>query len=158
MSEQNQELMRRAVEEVWNRGHFDAISEFVASDFVLHAPQGDIHGPAGVEQFFATLRAAFPDVHFEVEDQLADGDRVTTRWTASGTHKGTFQGIPPTGRRVKMAGTDIDRFANGKVVECWTNADDLGLLRQLGATPAPGRVGRAAGEDELSDQPGSGGR
>jgi steroid delta-isomerase-like uncharacterized protein len=137
MSEHNKALMRRAVEEVWNRGNVGALEELVASDFVIHAPQAEIHGRAGARQYLAMLRAAFPDIHFTIEDQFADGDRVMTRRTARGTHKGAFQGIPPTNKQVRLAGTDIDRFADGKVVECWTSTDDLGLLQQLGALPAP---------------------
>ena len=97
MSQQNTMLVRRAVEEVWNRGNFAIVDELVASDLVIHSPTpGDeIHGPAGVKQFYATLRAAFPDIHFTIEDQIAEGDRVVTRWTAHATHTAEYQGIPP---------------------------------------------------------------
>lgn len=132
MSDQNKLLMRRAVEEIWNQRKFDVLHEYVASDFVIHAPREDIHGRDGAARLFSTLYQAFPDLHFTIEDQLADGDRVVTRWTATGTHTGEFQGIAPTNKQVRLAGTDIDRFANGKVVECWTTTDDLGLLQQLG--------------------------
>jgi len=135
MSEANKSLMRRAIEEVWNRGDVAALEELVSSDFVIHAPQAEIQGRAGAGQYFAMLRTAFPDLHFTIEDQFADGDRVMTRWTAEGTHRGEFQGIAPTNKRVRLAGTDIDRIASGKVVECWTSTDDLGLLQQLGAVP-----------------------
>jgi steroid delta-isomerase-like uncharacterized protein len=93
--------------------------------------------------YVAALRDAFPDVHITIEDQVAEGDRVVTRWTARGTHTGAFQGIPPTGKRGSMTGIDINRFADGKVVECWTNADDLGLLQQLGVIPTPEIAGAA---------------
>lgn len=140
MSDQNKQLMYRAVDEIWNQERYDRLPEFVASDFVVHTSQGDVRGREGAAQFFATLHQAFPDIHFTVEDQVADGDRVVTRWSATGTHRGAFQGIPPTNKTVKLAGTDIDRFAGGKVIECWTTTDDLGLLQQLGAIPAPSRV------------------
>ena len=140
MSEQNKALLQRAVEEVWNRGNFDVLGELVANDFVIHMPHADVHGLGGVRQYFTMLREAFPDLHFEIDAQLADGDRVVTRWTAHGTHEGEFQGIPPTGKQVRLTGTDIDRIAGGKAVECWTNTDELGLLRQLGVVPAADSV------------------
>ena len=83
---------------------------------------------------------AFPDVHFTIEDQVAEADKVVTRWTWRGTHQGPFQGIPPTGKHVMVTGVGINRFANGKVVENWTNMDILGLLQQLGVVPAPGQT------------------
>ncbi len=143
MSEQNKALARRAIEELWNRGNYALIDEFVASDFVIHAstPAAEIHGPEEAKQFLTMLHAAFPDIHFTIEDQVAEGDKVSTRWTAVATHMGEFQGIPPTGKRVRLAGMDIDRIANGKVVECWEHSDELGLLQQLGALPAPEQAG-----------------
>jgi steroid delta-isomerase-like uncharacterized protein len=137
MSEQNKNLARRAVEEVWNRGNFAVVDELAASDIVVHSstPGKEIHGAEGIKQFYATLRAAFPDIHFTIEDQIAEGDRVVTRWTARATHTSEFQGLPPTGKQYVMAGVDIDRIANGKVVECWPVADELSLLQQLGVVP-----------------------
>ncbi len=135
MSDQNKLLMRRAVEEIWNQRRFELLPEFVASDFVIHAPREDIHGREGATQMFSMLYQAFPDLHFTIEDQIADGDSVVTRWVATGTHNGEFQGIAPTNKQVRLSGTDIDRIANGKVVECWTTTDDLGLLQQLGVVP-----------------------
>ena len=140
MSEQNKMLVHRAVEEIWNRGNYAVTDEIAASDIVVHAsmPADEIHGAAGVKQFYATLHAAFPDINFAIEDQIAEGDRVVTRWRASATHMGEFQGIPPTGKQVSITGIDIDRIVNGKVVECWPNADELGLLKQLGVLTMAG--------------------
>jgi steroid delta-isomerase-like uncharacterized protein len=139
MSAQNKMIDRRLIEEVWNRGDFSVVDQVVASDYIGHSstPAGETHGPAGYKRFYATLRDAFPDFQVTVEDQIAEGDKVVTRWTARGTHKGEFQGIPPTGRQSAITGITIDRIANGKVVECWTNADDLGMMRLLGVVPAP---------------------
>ena len=142
MSEQNKALVRRAVDEIWNRGNFAVLDELVASDFVVHMPPDDIHGPEGVQQFFTMLRNAFPDIHFTVEDQVAEGDKVVTRWTARGTHTGEFQGIPPTGKQSRLEGIDLDRIANSKAVECWSNMNELDLLQQLGVLPAPQEVTR----------------
>lgn len=143
MSERNKMLERRAIEEVWNRGNFALVDELVASDYLGHSstPTNETHGPEGYKQFYAMLRRAFPDIHFTVEDQIAEGDRVVTRWTARGTHTGDFQGLPPSGQHGAITGITIDRLANDKVVECWTNADDLGLLQQLGVIPAPAQAG-----------------
>jgi steroid delta-isomerase-like uncharacterized protein len=145
MSEQSKALMRRGIEEVWTRGNFTVAGELLASDFVVHASQqiGELHGPEGVTRYFAALREAFPDLHFTIEDQVAEGDRAVTRWTARGTHRGAFRGIPPSGKQVSLAGINIIRVAGGKAVEGWMSLDELGLLRQLGALPAPGQ-GRAA--------------
>lgn len=138
LPEQNKNLVRRAVEEIWNQGNYDTIEEFVSHDFVAHssAPDEETHGPEGAKQFFTQLRKAFPDIYFTIEDQIAEEDRVVTHWTARGTHKGEFKGIPPMGKQVKLTAIDIDRIVNGKVVECWTNIDELGLLQQLGVIPA----------------------
>jgi steroid delta-isomerase-like uncharacterized protein len=141
MSERNKMLARRTVEEVYNQGNLAVVDELAASDLVIHSPSGDIHGPAGAKQYVAALRAAFPDLHITIEDQIAEEDRVVTRWSARGTHTGEFQGIPPTGKPGRVTGIDIDRIADGKVVECWTNMDDLGLLQQLGVVPTPEQAG-----------------
>jgi predicted ester cyclase len=81
--------------------------------------------------------AAFPDVQIVTEDMLAEGDKVVSRWIDHATHTGTFMGIPPTGRRVRVAGISIDRIAHGKIVETWLAWDELGLLRQLGGRSIP---------------------
>jgi len=139
MSEQNKILERRLIEEVWNQGNFAVVDELVAGDYLGHSstPEAETHGREGYRQFYTGLRQAFPDLQVTVEDQIAEGDRVVTRWTAHGTHEGEFQGIPPTGNQGAITGITIDRIANGKVVECWTNTDNLGLMRLLGVVPAP---------------------
>lgn len=142
MSEQNKALMRRAIEEVWNRGDFDVLKEVVADDFVIHAstPEAEIHGVDGARQFIKMLHSTFPDIHFTIVDQVAEGDRVVTRWEAQGTHKGELMGIPPTGKRVTLTATDIDRVVNGKVVECWTTMDGPTMMQQMGLIPTSGKT------------------
>lgn len=144
MSQSNAMLVRRAIDEIWNRGNYALLGEIAADDIVIHAspPGEDIQGHAGIVQFHDALRAAFSDLHFRVEDQIAAGDKVVIRWTASGTHTGEFQGIPPTGKAVRISGIDIDRVVDGKVVECWPEVNELGLLQQLGVLPAPELVAR----------------
>jgi steroid delta-isomerase-like uncharacterized protein len=141
MSEQNKRLVRRDIEEVWNRANYGLVDELVASDYAGHQPRSEANGREGYRRFFATLRAAFPDLRFTIEDEIAEGDRVVTRWTARGTHEGAFQGIPPTGKPGVVTGITIKRLADGKIVEGWTTVDELGMLQQLGVIPAPSQAG-----------------
>lgn len=145
MSEHNKMIDRCLIEEVWNRGNFAIVDEVIARDYLGHSPSptGETHGPEDYKQFYARLREAFPDLRVTIEDQIAEGDKVVTRWTAHGTHQGEFLGIVPTGRHGAITGITIDRIAGGKVVECWTNADDLGLMRLLGVIPALEKPGGA---------------
>ncbi|MFU0507607.1 ester cyclase [Pseudaminobacter sp. NGMCC 1.201702] len=136
MSELNKAQIRRVIDNVYNRGDLAFIDEVAASDLVIHASSQEILGREGAKQYVAELRAGFPDLHFTVEEQIAEGDMVVTRWTARGTHRGKFQRIPATGRGIQLTGTDIDRLVAGKVVECWAHVDELGLMRQLGAVEA----------------------
>lgn len=133
----NKEHVRRAVEEIWNGARYERMEEFVSRDFVVHtsSPDLSIQGAKGAQQFFTELRNAFPDILFTITDQVAEGDKVVTYWAAEGTHRGKFKGIAPTGRRFRITAIDIDRFENGKVAECWSNMDELGLLQQLGVIP-----------------------
>ncbi|HZB12940.1 MAG TPA: ester cyclase [Chryseolinea sp.] len=140
VAERNKDLMRRAVKEIWNDGNYDDLEEFVTPDFTIHFadPDEQIRGIDGVKQFYTALRRAFPDIHFTIDSQIAESDKVVTRWTARGTHKGVFRGIPPTGRKFTFSSIDIDRVVDGKVVECWPSMDELGLLRQLGVVTGVG--------------------
>jgi steroid delta-isomerase-like uncharacterized protein len=135
MSEHNKTLVRRVIEEIYNRGNLAAADELAASDLVVHLTSQEICGREGAKQYVAALRAAFPDLRMTIEDQIAEGDRVVTRWTARGTHMGEFQGILPTGKQARVAGIDIDRIADGKTVECWSHMDELGMMQQLGVIP-----------------------
>jgi steroid delta-isomerase-like uncharacterized protein len=136
MSEQNKAQIRRVIEEAYNRGDLGVVDEVAASDLVIHASSEEIRGPEGAKQYIVALRAGFPDLRLTIEDQIAEGDKVVTRWTARGTHRGTFQNVPATGRKIRLSGTDIDRIIGGKVVECWAHVDELQLMRQLGAIEA----------------------
>lgn len=136
MSERNKAQVRRVIEEIYNRGDLAVVDELAASDLVIHASSQDIRGRDGAKQYVAALRAGFPDLHLTVEDQVAEGDMVVTRWTARGTHTGAFQGIPATGKAIRVTGTDIDRIIDGKTVECWAHVDELGLMQQLGVVAA----------------------
>jgi len=139
-TEQHKAMDRRVYEEVWNEGSLDVIDELVAANYIDHDPNptSTLEGLEGLKHSITMYRTAFPDVHFTVEDQIAEGDTVVTRWTARGTHQGPLMGIPPTGKQAMVTGISITRVASGKVVESWTNFDALGLLQQLGAVPSMG--------------------
>jgi steroid delta-isomerase-like uncharacterized protein len=132
MSEQNKTLVRRVIEEVYNQGNLAVVDELAASDLLIHTPSQEIRGREGAKQYVAALRTGFPDLHITIEDQVAEGDRVVTRWTARGTQTGQFQGIPPTSKEVRVTGTDIDLIADCMTVECWSHFDELGMMQQLG--------------------------
>jgi steroid delta-isomerase-like uncharacterized protein len=137
MSKQNKMIAYRLLDELWNRESFAVVDELVASDYDGHSST-EFYGPAGAKQFVSEVHKAFPDFEFMIEDQIAEGDKVVTRWTCRGTHQGQFQGILPTGKQMTMSGITIFRMANGKLIEGWTNEDVLGMLQQLGAVPVPG--------------------
>jgi steroid delta-isomerase-like uncharacterized protein len=142
MSEENKAASRRVAEEMFSGGNLDLADELIDRSFVGHdvASPEPIRGPDGVRQQAQGYRSAFPDVQITVEDQLADGERVATRWTARGTHKGELFGIAPTGKQVTITGMTIDRFSGGKIVESWDNWDALGLMQQIGAVQEPARA------------------
>ena len=136
MSERHADLLRRALDVVWNEGDLSRAQEFYAADVVLH---GTIPGATGVEavkQVIAAYRAGFPDLHISIEDVVAEGDKAVDRWSWTGMHKGEFMGIPATGKQVKTSGISIVRIRDGKIVEIWGVADRLGLMQQLGAVPS----------------------
>jgi predicted ester cyclase len=97
-----------------------------------------VPGPEGQKQIAAAFRSAFPDLTWDVELLVAEDDYVVGRWTASGTHRGAWGGVAPTGRRARFSGVNIFRFDAGQVVEIWNHRDDLGLMEQLGAPVVAG--------------------
>jgi steroid delta-isomerase-like uncharacterized protein len=110
-----------------------------SADFVAHVPgaPGPLNGE-GWQQFIGMFFAGFPDMRLHIEETVAEGDRVAVRWTFMGTHSGPFLGIPPTGKAVTMSAIEVNRVADGKIAEHWVALDQLGVLQQLGAIPAPG--------------------
>jgi predicted ester cyclase len=115
------------------------LPDLFAEHFVARLPGMPPLDRAAFQQFGQAFYAAFPDLHHQVEAQVAEGDTVTNRLLARGTHRGDFQGIPPTGRPVEIAAISIQRFAGGQLVEQHLLVDSLGLLQQIGAVPAPGQ-------------------
>ena len=130
----NKAVVRRWIEEFKTGGDESVGDEVRSPHFVNHsAPPGAPAGPEAGKLYFRALRAAFPDLHVRIEDMLAEGDRVVTRQTFSGTHRGEWLGVPATGRTVSWAVIDIVRLADGRLVDHWAVADLHGLLGQLTA-------------------------
>ncbi len=138
-ADENKATFRRYVEEVGNKGNLDLVDE-IFDRYVSHQSDGhtEERGPEDVRRFMGEFRQAFPDFHSTIEDQIAEEDKVVTRWTMRGTHRGEFRGIAPSGNRITVMGIGIFRFSDeGKVVESWDNFDQLGMMRQLGVIPSP---------------------
>jgi steroid delta-isomerase-like uncharacterized protein len=138
MSAQNKELSRRFTE-LFSTGDEALAGQVLAPDIVFHGTTGDgeLRGIDEVKGFVERYRRAFPDARSTVEDQLAEGDKVVTRWRASGTHRGDLGPVPATDRSFEMSGVTIERIADGRIAEVWVARDELGLLRQLGLAPDP---------------------
>ena len=122
--EENKAIARRALEEIFSgQGNLEVADEIISPNFVGHDPVSpeDSRGPEGVKEFAMMYRNAFPDVQLSVEDQVAEGDMVVTRWTASGTHREEFLGVPPTGSQITMSGIEFDRVIDGKIDEAWVS-------------------------------------
>ena len=126
-----QERFGRAI----NENNLDDLHKLVSEDCVDHDPApGQARGPAGYIALFQRMISAFPDFAVDVEQLVADDDRVAFAYTLTGTHRGEFLGVPPTGRRVRARGLQISRFnADSKMIERWGSSDQLGILQQLGA-------------------------
>jgi steroid delta-isomerase-like uncharacterized protein len=131
-------LTRRFIEE-WNKGKAAAmavIDEMYATNFVSHGDE-DIRGIKNVKKSTSEEFSAFPDLHFTIDDMVAEGDKVAARITMTGTHKGEYMGAPPTNKKITIRAIAIERFAGGKIVEEWGMTDTLGLMQQLGVVPTP---------------------
>ena len=136
--EDNKALVRRFYEDVFNQRNLALVDELCSTTHVFHNPPTTLHGREEFKQLLSVYLTAFPDASFTVEDEIAEGEKVTSRYTFRGTHQGELMGIPPTGRQVTVTGIIINRIAGGQSVEGWLNFDALGLLQQLGAIPAMG--------------------
>ena len=144
------EASRRLLEETFNDGKIELIDQLVAPDAVNHDPatpaqMRELRGPEVFKATVIMYRTAFPDVRITVDDVIAADDKVVLRWHSEGTHRGELAGLAPTGAHGSVTGIGIDRWQDGKVVEAWTEWDNLGLARQLGAAPPEGSVGEKIG-------------
>jgi steroid delta-isomerase-like uncharacterized protein len=134
----NSSIVRGFVEEVLNQGHTDLAGKFFWEDMVEQAPlPGQGPGLEGLKEVLCGLRLAFPDMQWSVEEQIAEGDKVLTRFEWTGTHRGAFLGVPATNRPVRVWGMVIDRLENGRIKDTRIIMDTLGLMMQLGAFPPP---------------------
>jgi steroid delta-isomerase-like uncharacterized protein len=137
-AEANKQVVRRFVDEYQTAANERSFAELLHPEVVDRSrPPGIAEGAEGVRQQFEAFRAAFPDFHAVIHDQIAEGDKVVTRKVFHGTHRGELVGIPPTGREVQIEVIDIVRVEDGQIVEHWNVVDRLGLLQQLGALDAP---------------------
>ena len=132
MSEQNKALVRRWFDEVWNQGRFESVDELLTADAVVHGLGEPMRGPAEFRPFHNAYRQAFPDMHIEIDDMVAEGDKVAFRWTVTGTNRGGTLGFAATNRRARFEGMGMVRVRDGKLVEGWNSFDQLGMLQQLG--------------------------
>jgi steroid delta-isomerase-like uncharacterized protein len=144
------EASRQILEQGFNEGKLDLVDQLVSPEAVNHDPAEPAHlrGVRGPQVFKRTVemyRAAFPDVQIIVDDVIAVDDKVVLRWHSEGTHRNELEGLAPTGARVSLTGMSVDRWKDGKVVESWSEWDNLGLARQLGAIPPEGSIGEKIG-------------
>jgi steroid delta-isomerase-like uncharacterized protein len=138
-TEQNKSIVRRWVEEGWNKGNPAVIDQLYAPDYIQHEPPPEtVNSSDALKQYASMLLTAFPDLHLTIEDLIAEGDKVVWRLNSKGTHKGPFMGIPATGKIGSITGIVIFRLENSRIMEGWVNIDTLGLLQQLGVIPMPG--------------------
>ena len=140
--EANKTISRRWLEEVFSNGELALADELVAPNHLNSgpgSPPGLPGGPEGGKMLVTMYHTAFPDVHFTIDEQIAEGDTVMTRWTASGTQTGELAGMPPTGKSVTVTGIVVDKFANGMIAQTWAIFDQFGMMQQLGVIPSPGQ-------------------
>jgi len=140
-TEENKALLRRFYE-AFNKERLAAMDQYCTPDYIDHTnPPGVPPTLEGTKMFLSVFLTAFPDMHLMAEQMVAEGDTVMAHAWFSGTHKGEFQGMPPTGKQVKVEAFDMLRIAGGKFAEHWGVFDALGMMQQLGAIPAPGPGG-----------------
>ncbi len=132
-------LHERHNEEELNQGKLSVIDEIYVPGYVAHyAGMPDVNNLEQQRQFVISIRDAFPDIHFTVDNRFVEGDKVYVRWTARGTHLGEYNGIPPTGNQIEVSGMVIHRLVDGQFQESWECVDALGLGQQLGVIPPLG--------------------
>jgi steroid delta-isomerase-like uncharacterized protein len=139
-TDENKAIVRRFYEEI-DKGNIDALDELVDPEYINHAPPPFTISPGrrGLKEAFRLFWTATPGRH-EIEDMVAEGDKVVTRMTAYGTHAGDLPGIPATGKSLTMTAIAIHRIADGKIMEHWSAKDELGFLQQLGVIPVSGHA------------------
>jgi steroid delta-isomerase-like uncharacterized protein len=142
MSAENKAIIRRLYEEIWNKRKVELVGEIISPSHALQAPNvsGSAVGPEAYKRQLMLFFAGYPDVHFLVEDTIAEGDKVVACWTLSGTHRGEYLGIPATNKKVSVDGITIHHIANGKIMDSYSNWDALGMMQQLGVIQPLGQT------------------
>ena len=154
MATDNMGLVRRFIEEVWNKGDLSVLDEVVSDKYVAVEPMiGDVRGLAALREQVQTFRSAFPDLRITVEDIGMSGDRVFMRWTARGTHRGALMGIPPSNNRGEVRGISVQRVSGGKIVEQYESYDSLRLMQIVGAVPPMDRLGKGQTSGQQAQRP-----
>jgi predicted ester cyclase len=139
-TEENKALVQQLFHSM-ERDDVSAANQIIAANWVNHDPSlPPLQGYEGFKQLVMLFQSAFPGLQLEIEDTLAEGDKVAARFRLRGTNTGSFQGMPPTGRAIDVTGTGIFRVVDGKVTDNWVNLDALGLMQQLGVVPPPGHT------------------
>ena len=135
--EENKALARRAIDEVWSKGNLEVAADVYGPNFVSHQHSHphlrDVRGVPALVEFVREFRQAFPDFHDTIDDQVAEGDKVVTRFTSTGTHRRALMGLQPTNKRANWMGIVIDRIEEGKIAEQWVSWDLFGMMQQLRA-------------------------
>lgn len=145
MATDNIALVRRLVEEVWNKGNMGVLGELVSDKYIgAHSLVGAVRGLEGLKQHVQVFRTAFPDLKLDIEDVGMTGDRVFVRWTGRGTHRGVFMGVAPTNNKGEIRGISINRFADGKLIENYDSFDSLALLQIMGVVAPTDRLLKGA--------------
>ena len=147
MLQANKELATLWFEEVWNKGRREAIRELLAPNAVIYDSGVPRKGAEGFYEFFDRIRATFSNIHFSIDQTIAESDLVCLRWSCTMTHSGSGFGVPPTNRNLQTTGITIIRIANGKFVAGWQNWDMLGVMQQIKEGPqAPTYSGANSGK------------
>jgi steroid delta-isomerase-like uncharacterized protein len=140
MSTENKAIVRRLYEEVWNKRKLEVISELISPSHALQAPNvsGSSIGPEAYKRQVLVFLEAYPDLHWTIEDTIAEKDKIVACWTFSGTHKGDYMGIPATNKKVSVDGITVHHIVGGKIMDSYGYFDVLGMIKQLGVAPAFG--------------------
>jgi steroid delta-isomerase-like uncharacterized protein len=135
-----EEALIQLYQDVWNGNNPETADDLVHEEYVIHDRElaAEVHGPELYKALASGIREIFPDMSFTVADTVAAGEKVALRWTMTGTHQGPMFGVEPTGREIELTAIEINRFADEKLIETWTQSDQLGLMEQLGVDVGDG--------------------
>ena len=142
MSADNKAVVRRLYEEVWNKRKLEVINEIISPSHALQASNifGSSIGPEAYKRNALLFFAGYPDLHWTIEDTIAEKDKVVACWTISGTHKGDYLGVPATNKKISVDGMTVHHITNGKIMDSYVSWDIWGMMQQLGVVPALGQT------------------